>query len=188
MSCFWWDWLLLIVHRSSYLTMVCKNKLRAWILSSKEDYLLLVGSWGHSNLLNTVNNVSGLRLSWVPRCLGAVRRGLRTVYPHSYSFKVLEIYHDSHFPPPILPQMFPSFSAVSSGFGNASRAKAAPSAKLPLWAFLPLSDHSPVIFFYYLDSFSILSSWFLENILSSFLSSPQREILSTLLNLPKLEI
>lgn len=147
MSCLWWDWLLLIVHRSSYLTMVCKNKLRAWILSSKEDYLLVVGSWGHSDLLNTVNNVLGLRLSWVPRCLGAVRRGLRTVYPHSYSFKVLEIYHDSHFPPPILPQMFPSFSAVSSEFGNASRAKAAPSAKLPLWAFLPLSDHSPVIFF-----------------------------------------
>lgn len=54
--------------------------------------------------------------------------------------------------------MLPSFSAVSSGFGNASRAKAVPTAKLPLWAFLPLSDHSPVIFFYYLDSFSILSS------------------------------
>lgn len=36
-----------------------------------------------------------------------VRRGLWTVYPHSYSFKVLEIYHDSHFPHRYCHECFP---------------------------------------------------------------------------------
>lgn len=76
----------------------------AWILSSIEDYLLLQGPRSHSDHFNTVNNVNnvwGLRLSWVLRCLGA---RLQFMWGLSYwqftlllGFKMLDVYHEPHF-------------------------------------------------------------------------------------------
>lgn len=144
--------------------------------------MLLLGSQGHSDLMNTVSNggVLGMSLSRVPWCLGA---GLQPIwglvywqFPHIFlqSLNVLRgllwspllqtlnynIFHH--------PQTLSKCFLVSQLHLRDLKMPQMPSS--PFWDSFPFHTSVQSFFFFlsYSNSFPILLIWFLENILSVF--------------------